>query len=139
MKNIALTVRLQSEKENCFCACLDVGHCAVTGHDPVKAIYALGDRLEAVHMHDTDYKRDMHTLPLTAQMDHYAIARALKKSGYSGDYTLEADTFLERFAPEFHQDALMFMGVLCLFYIIYVVVEYWPEIVEGFNRGWSGE
>ena len=40
---------------------------------------------------------------------------------------------------DFWKDALMFMGVLCLFYIIYVVVEYWPEIVEGFNRGWSGE
>ena len=40
---------------------------------------------------------------------------------------------------DFWKDALLFLGVLCLFYIIYVVVEYWPNIVEGFNRGWSGE
>lgn len=99
-----------NEKENCFCACLDVGHCAVTGYDPVKAIHALGSRLETVHMHDTDYKRDLHTLPLTAQMDHYAIAQSLKENGYRGDYTLEADSFLERFSPEFHREALAFMG-----------------------------
>lgn len=40
---------------------------------------------------------------------------------------------------DFWKDALLFLGVLCLFYLIYVAVEYWPEIVEGFKRGWSGE
>ena len=40
---------------------------------------------------------------------------------------------------DFWKDALLFLGVLCLFYLIYVVVEYWPEITQGFNRGWSGE
>ena len=40
---------------------------------------------------------------------------------------------------DFWKDALLFLGALCLFYLIWVVVEYWPEIVQGFNRGWSGE
>jgi hypothetical protein len=40
---------------------------------------------------------------------------------------------------DFWKDALLFLGVLFLFYLIYVAVEYWPEIVEGFKRGWSGE
>ena len=40
---------------------------------------------------------------------------------------------------DFWKDAALFLGVLCLFYLIYVVVEYWPEITEGFKRGWSGE
>ena len=40
---------------------------------------------------------------------------------------------------EFLKDALLFLGVLCLFYLIYMTIEYWPEIVQGFNRGWNGE
>ena len=40
---------------------------------------------------------------------------------------------------DFWKDAALFLGVLGLFYLIYVVVEYWPEIAEGFKRGWSGE
>lgn len=40
---------------------------------------------------------------------------------------------------DFWKDAVLFLGVLFLFYLIYVAVEYWPEIVEGFKRGWSGE
>ena len=40
---------------------------------------------------------------------------------------------------DFWKEALLFLGVVCLFYLIWVVVEYWPEIVQGFNRGWSGE
>ena len=43
------------------------------------------------------------------------------------------------FNKEFLKDALLFLGVLCLFYLIYMAVEYWPEIVQGFNRGWNGE
>ena len=40
---------------------------------------------------------------------------------------------------DFWKDTALFLGVLGLFYLIYVVVEYWPEIAEGFKRGWSGE
>ena len=40
---------------------------------------------------------------------------------------------------EFWKDAVLFLGVLCLFYLIYVIIEYWPEIIQGFNRGWNGE
>ncbi len=38
---------------------------------------------------------------------------------------------------EFWRDSMWFIGFLLLFYIIYLVVEYWPHIVEGFNRGWN--
>ncbi len=96
--------------EDCFCACLDVGHCGLTGHDPVNAIHVLGSRLQAVHIHDVDYTWDMHTLPLTASMDHYAIVKALAEIGYPGEYTLEAYRFLHPFRPDFYQEAMNFMG-----------------------------
>ena len=93
-----------------FCACLDTGHCVISKHDPVNAVRVLGHRLEALHVHDTDLFRDLHTCPLTGNVDQYAIAEALAEIGYQGDYTLEAATFLTRFRPEFHQEALNFMA-----------------------------
>ncbi len=43
------------------------------------------------------------------------------------------------FNREFWRDTLWFVGTLLLFYIVYIIIEYWPNIVEGFNRGWNGE
>lgn len=41
------------------------------------------------------------------------------------------------FTREFWRDTLWFIGVLILLYVIYILIEYWPNIVEGFNRGWN--
>ncbi|MBR1949273.1 MAG: hypothetical protein IKA14_00215 [Bacteroidales bacterium] len=41
------------------------------------------------------------------------------------------------FTKEFLRDTLWFIGFLLLFYVIYICIEYWPNIVEGFNRGWN--
>lgn len=32
---------------------------------------------------------------------------------------------------------LWFALVLGIIYVVYVTIEYWPEITEGFNRGWN--
>ena len=93
-----------------FCACLDVGHCVVTSHDPVNAVKVLNHRIEALHIHDSSYFRDRHTCPLTDSVNQYAIAEALAEIGYKGDYTLEAASFLRPFRPEFYQEALNFMA-----------------------------
>lgn len=93
-----------------FCACLDIGHCVITSHDPANAVKVLGSRLEALHVHDTDFFRDLHTCPLTGKVDQYAVADALAEIGYQGDYTLEAASFLRPFRKEFYQEALTFMA-----------------------------
>lgn len=93
-----------------FCACLDIGHCYITSHDPANAVRVLGSRLEALHVHDTDFFRDLHTCPLTGKIDQYAVAQALAEIGYKGDFTLEAAAFLRPFRPEFYQEALNFMA-----------------------------
>lgn len=41
------------------------------------------------------------------------------------------------FTREFWRDTLWFAGVLAILYIVYIAIEYWPNIVEGFNRGWN--
>lgn len=93
-----------------FCACLDIGHCNVCSYDPANAVRVLGSRVEALHVHDNNGFRDLHTCPLTGMIKHYEVADALREIGYKGDYTLEAANFLSPFRPEFYQEALNFMA-----------------------------
>lgn len=77
--------------------CLDVGHTAIVNEDLPNMIHALGKtRLQALHVHDTDFVSDQHTLPFMSKMDFEAICTALADIGYQGDITLEADNFLSR-------------------------------------------
>ena len=103
-------VDTMNQDADIFCACLDIGHCNVTSYDPVNAIKVLGSRVEALHVHDNNGFRDLHTCPLTGIIKHYDVADALREIGYQGDYTLEAANFLKPFRPEFYQEALTFMA-----------------------------
>ena len=38
---------------------------------------------------------------------------------------------------EFWKDAALVAVLLLLIYAVYIAVEYWPEITEGFKRGWN--
>ena len=38
---------------------------------------------------------------------------------------------------EFWKDVALFAAVMVILYLVYIVVEYWQEITEGFNRGWN--
>ena len=71
-------------------ACLDVGHAGLTGESADEAVRALGkDRLGALHVHDTDFIRDLHTIPYQGKTDWEAFTDALSGTGYAGDLTLE--------------------------------------------------
>lgn len=85
-----------------FVACLDIGHAEMRGNNTsaVEMIHALGDRLQALHLHDNDRWHDSHKLPLSMDIDFAAVIAALKEIGYSGYLTLEADTHLRHFAKE---------------------------------------
>lgn len=83
-----------------FTACLDIGHCLLTGHDPANAIRVLGDRLGCLHVHDVDGINDNHTCPMTMKVDFPAVMEALWEIRYKGEFTLEADAYYDRFAKE---------------------------------------
>ena len=90
--------------------CLDLGHTAVVNEGIPNMIHALGPkRLQALHVHDTDFINDSHTLPFMAKMDYEAIAAALAEIGYQGDFTLEADRFLARVPDALIPAAVKFM------------------------------
>ncbi len=38
---------------------------------------------------------------------------------------------------EFWKDAAIVAVLVAVFYIVYIIVAYWPEITEGFSRGWN--
>lgn len=73
-------------------ACLDIGHTVLVEQqdEPWDFIRALGhDRLGALHVHDTDYRADLHYLPYMAQIDWNKVTEALGEIDYAGDLTYE--------------------------------------------------
>ncbi len=93
-----------------YTVCLDVGHVMLCGREPEDAIRTLGrDRLGALHVHDTDYVNDLHTLPGVAKGDFDAVARALGEIDYRGEVTLEADMFFAKYPVEHYPAAARFM------------------------------
>lgn len=90
-------------------ACLDIGHAGLTDSDIAAYIKTLGSRLQALHVHDNDLKNDDHFLPFTKNIDFDKVTSALAEIDYQGDFTYEADFFLQRFPTELTSAALKFM------------------------------
>ena len=85
---------LDTLADDCFTACLDIGHCAICRYDPAEAIRILGkDRLTALHIHDNNLITDNHFLPGTGGtgVNWDSVLAALSEIGYTGDFTLETD------------------------------------------------
>ena len=75
-----------------FVACLDLGHAEMrgSGDGAVNMIRTLRSRLQALHIHDTDFVDDCHTMPYMQKLDWESIVAALAKIGYTGDCTAVA-------------------------------------------------
>lgn len=93
-----------------FTVCLDLGHVALCGREPEDAIRTLGKRIGCLHVHDVDYRGDLHTLPGVGKIKWDNVCRALADINYEGDITLEADNFYLGFLPEMHEKATKFMA-----------------------------
>ena len=87
---------LNAIKDDNFVACLDIGHAEMMkdGTNAVDMIKALGNRLQALHIHDNDKTHDNHQIPFSMSIDYKPIMKALKEIGYSGDFTLECDSYV---------------------------------------------
>ena len=107
---------LNADGKNHFTACLDIGHMALVGEKPDRMIEMLGDRIGALHTHDNNYRDDSHTLPGLGKMPMELVFSSLKKVGYQGILTLEADNFLTRLPKELLPSALSFMAENARYY-----------------------
>lgn len=98
----SFNAHLDAVNDDFFVACLDIGHAEMRGSETtaVQMIKALGSRLEALHIHDNDKWHDSHQIPFSMDINFEEIADELKKIGYGGYLTLEADQFLKDYTAE---------------------------------------
>lgn len=108
----SFNAHLDAVNDDFFVACLDIGHAEMrgVGTSAEEMILALGNRLQALHIHDNDKWHDSHQIPFSMNVDFTAIVRALKKIGYNGYFTLEADRYLSAFTKDNITDGLKNMA-----------------------------
>lgn len=88
---------LDAVNDDYLVACVDIGHAEMMG-DMVSAeelIIALGDKVQALHIHDNDRWHDSHQIPFSMNIDFERVARALKEINYQGYLTLECDGYVK--------------------------------------------
>lgn len=90
-------------------ACLDLGHAGLVGYRADAMIRTLGSRLTALHIHDNDFREDLHSFPYFGKMNYPKIIEALREVGYSGDITFEPSIIFENIPTDLFPAALRFL------------------------------
>ena len=91
--------------------CLDLGHSALVGVEPADFIRAMGNkRLQALHVHDVDWKHDNHDMPFVRKQNWADITKALGEIDYQGDFTFEADRWQARMPAELLEAASVMLA-----------------------------
>ncbi|MBR5586497.1 MAG: sugar phosphate isomerase/epimerase [Clostridia bacterium] len=73
-----------------FTGCIDIGHAALTGYEPEEFLLAVKkEYIGCLHVHDNDYKGDMHQMPYVGAFNWDNIMSTLKKQEYNGVFNLE--------------------------------------------------
>ena len=80
--------------------CLDTGHAAIFSPDVASAVRYIGERLEALHVHDNKGDTDAHLVPGDGIVDWDAFAGALHGIGFSGVVSLETSPKHGQFPKE---------------------------------------
>jgi len=92
-----------------FNGCVDLGHAAVVGEEPQDFIRKVGSRIGSLHVQDNNYIVDQHQIPGVGKIDYEEVMKALVDVGYTGDFTFEADSFLNQFPRKMYPEACKFM------------------------------
>lgn len=75
----ALNVSALADKLSCG-VCWDTGHANISGYRQSEQLKTIGDRLEALHIHDNDGIKDSHMLPFDGEVDWEDVANGLQCS-----------------------------------------------------------
>jgi sugar phosphate isomerase/epimerase len=67
---------LDAVNDEYLVACLDIGHAEMMGDrtNATRLIYALGNRLKALHIHDNDKRKDLHQIPFSLKINFIEVA-----------------------------------------------------------------
>jgi sugar phosphate isomerase/epimerase len=89
---------VDSLESNRFRVCCDLGHAAITGVEPQDFILGMNaGRMTMLHVQDTNYLDDSHTIPFLGLHEWDKITDALAQINYEGFINLEVLHFYERF------------------------------------------
>ena len=104
--------RLYDELSSDVFTCLvDIGHSGLVGEMPDDFLRRVGGkRLGALHVHDNDYRSDLHTFPYMGSIDWTAVTKALHDIGYNGELTFEANAFVHKTPKELVPETLTYMA-----------------------------
>ncbi len=120
--------------EECFAFCFDTGHANILGKNMKETILTLGNRIQALHIHDNDGIRDLHQLPFTftkelageVSTDWNGFLYGLKEIGYRGVLSFETFGALKCFPVELQDSVLR---------LIADIGRYWmKKLEEGTGR-----
>jgi len=90
--------------------CIDIGHAAMF-NDPAEFVSkTTGSLIKALHVHDNDLIEDLHSFPMTGNINWNGLCDALKKAGYTGDITLEVTKGFYKIPDELVEDALCYLA-----------------------------
>ena len=91
--------------------CLDTGHAHLGGMDVGACVREIGSRLRATHINDNHRNgQDEHLFPYFGTIDWTDTVRALKETGYTGDFAYEAGS--QRIPPETRETWLRYTAGL---------------------------
>ena len=92
-----------------FRVCLDTGHVNVfPGQTLYDAVHMIGDKLQALHVHDNSGKSDEHKLPWLGTADWEGFGRALREIGFDGVFSYETGPAIA-LPVDLYGDMLRFM------------------------------
>lgn len=102
---------LEELNNDCFCACLDLGHVMLMRENQDDFIRKLGNKyLKCLHVHDCDGDVDDHTLPYYGITDWDRVTKALHDINFDGNLTFEADNFIANIPNELCQPCANYMA-----------------------------
>lgn len=74
---------------NAVC-CWDSGHAHVQyGKDDMTVLERLAPKVACTHIHDNYYKKDLHLIPYSGEINWESAMQIMKKAGYQGNLSLE--------------------------------------------------
>ncbi len=69
--------------------CWDVGHANISGFMQSEQLAVLRDKLDVLHIHDNDGKKDAHLLPFEGTVDWEDVAKGLQDCNFKGVMSVE--------------------------------------------------
>ena len=92
--------------EKRFAFCYDTGHGLLLGRDPYGSLLQIGDRVEALHIHDNNGMDDQHITAYMGKLDWNRFIRGLKAIHYQGALCFESSNTARMFDPELTPEVL---------------------------------